>query len=62
MHTGLRNAPAMFQALINQISYVNINNYLDVHLGDLLVNRHFKNGQVEHPQVVLKRLHKNDYL
>lgn len=56
---GLTNAPAMFQALVNDVLWDMLNSCVFVYLDDLLIFSRFREVHVHHLQSVLQRLLEN---
>lgn len=59
MQMGLRNAPATFQSLMNNILHNVIDDFLVVYLDDLLIYSHNKDDHICNLRIVLKRLQEN---
>lgn len=54
MSFGLTNAPAVFQALVNDILHDMINNFIFVYLDDILIISKFLAEHIHHVQSVLQ--------
>lgn len=59
MPMGLRNSPATFQTLMNEIFYDHIGNFIVIYLDDILIYSDNREDHFKHLRIVLERLKEN---
>lgn len=59
MPFGLNNAPAVFQALVNDVLRDFLNSFIFVYLDDIMIISHSLSEHISHVHLVMQRLLEN---